>query len=629
VRPGPGPAGTGEGPRAAASDGRFEALLEHIPDIVSRFDRALRHLYVNSAVARATGRPPAEFLGKTNEELGMPPDLCARWREALERVFATGEPAEVEFSFPSPGGVRHFAGRAVPESPDGREVESVIVVTRDVTARHRAEQAAASVARFPEENPHPVLRIAADGTVIYANAGARSILAELGGGVDGTAPAAWRAMAAGALESQSAEVFEGRYLGRVFSFDVVPVLAEGYANLYGHDVTELRRAQEALSAVRDRLEEEVRDRTSDLERAVNALQGEVADRRRAMHLLAESNELLERMFANTHLMMAYLDTSFNFIRVNEAYAAADGRSPDYFPGRNHFELYPNPENEAVFRRVVRTGQPHFVYEKPFSYPGRPERGVTYWDWSVRPVLDEDGQTGGLLLALLDVTERKRLEKEVVEIGDRECRRLGQDLHDGLSQRLTALSYRCQNLRRRLADAGDGEMGDELERLTEMAREAIRESRSLARGLAPVELRAGGLMEALAELAARTTETFGIACTFACPRPVLLADEALATHAYRIAQEAVTNAVRHSGGEHIVLGLSRGAGAATIEVEDDGCGLPPGPRTGGAGGGMGLHIMRYRAEMIGGHLALEPRPDGGTRVRVTFPVPASDGLQEEA
>ncbi len=111
-----------------------------------------------------------------------------------------------------------------------------------------------------------------------------------------------------------------------------------------------------------------------------------------------------------------MDREFNFIRVNNTYAAADNRTPEFFPGKNHFDLYPDAGNEEIFRTVVRTGSPYVVFEKPFEYAQHPERGVSYWDWTLQPVKDPSGAVEGLVLILRDVTERKRsmIEKEKLE-----------------------------------------------------------------------------------------------------------------------------------------------------------------------------------------------------------------------
>ncbi|MFA5083480.1 MAG: PAS domain S-box protein, partial [Hydrogenophilaceae bacterium] len=127
--------------------------------------------------------------------------------------------------------------------------------------------------------------------------------------------------------------------------------------------------------------------------------------------LARSNELLEKTFATPHVLTAYLDREFNFLRVNEAYAAADRHPPQYFVGKNHFALYPNAENEAIFQNVVATGKPYVAYAKPFEYTGAPGRGITYWDLSLYPIIAPQGEVEGLVLYLLDVTQRHLAEEQ--------------------------------------------------------------------------------------------------------------------------------------------------------------------------------------------------------------------------
>jgi two-component system sensor histidine kinase UhpB len=135
------------------------------------------------------------------------------------------------------------------------------------------------------------------------------------------------------------------------------------------------------------------------------LEKEIVDRLRIEKRINATNELLENMFSNVHVMIAYMDRNFNFIRVNRTYAAADDRNPEFFVGKNHFDLYPNEENEAIFRNVVETGTPFSTYGKPFVYAGYPERGTTYWDWSLQPVRDTEGEVMGLVLSLVNVTDQ--------------------------------------------------------------------------------------------------------------------------------------------------------------------------------------------------------------------------------
>lgn len=130
---------------------------------------------------------------------------------------------------------------------------------------------------------------------------------------------------------------------------------------------------------------------------------------------AASAEMLSTIIDNIHEMVAYLDPQFNFIRVNKAYATADQKTVDFFPGKNHFDLYPNAENETIFRRVVETGEPYVVFNKPFEYAEAPERGISYWDWSIYPVHREGGEIDGLLLTLNNVTERVQREQSLLDV----------------------------------------------------------------------------------------------------------------------------------------------------------------------------------------------------------------------
>ncbi len=139
---------------------------------------------------------------------------------------------------------------------------------------------------------------------------------------------------------------------------------------------------------------------------------DITQRIEAEKALQKNYELLDRIFATTHFCIVYLDRELNYVRVNQAYADACGYPPEFFPGKNHFALYPTEKFEAIFRNAVATGEPFTVHANPFEFPHHPARGVTYWDWTLHPLRNTDGVVDGLLFALLDVTERTRSAREL-------------------------------------------------------------------------------------------------------------------------------------------------------------------------------------------------------------------------
>ena len=137
---------------------------------------------------------------------------------------------------------------------------------------------------------------------------------------------------------------------------------------------------------------------------------DITRRKQAEESLKQEHFLLQSVMngaKNSHLV--YLDRDFNFVRVNETYATTCGFSPEEMIGKNHFALYPHDENEAIFARVRDTGEPFEVHDKPFEFIDQPERGVTYWDWTLTPAKDETGQTNGLIFSLFETTKRKQAE----------------------------------------------------------------------------------------------------------------------------------------------------------------------------------------------------------------------------
>jgi hypothetical protein len=212
----------------------------------------------------------------------------------------------------------------------------------------------------------------------------------------------------------------------------------------------------------------------------------------------------------------------------------------------------------------------------------------------------------------EIAARQRLEKEILEISEREQQRIGRNLHDDLGQRLVSISYMSHLLANALAASGTPE-AEQAAKITALLNDSLTLTRSLARGLHPVALKSGGLMAALADLAERTSEIFQVECCFSGPSEEPGLPDNVAIHLYRIAQEAVTNAVNHGKATEIRIEFDSQPARAALAVRDNGSGLPKlSPRR----KGMGLRIMNYRADMIGGLLVFSTPENGGTVVSCT-------------
>ena len=215
----------------------------------------------------------------------------------------------------------------------------------------------------------------------------------------------------------------------------------------------------------------------------------------------------------------------------------------------------------------------------------------------------------------EVKERLKLENRILEARESEQARIGQDLHDGLCQHLVATAFSASLLQQNLAAKHVSEAG-EAAKIVGLLDESITQARDLAKGLYPVPLEREGLETALQALADTTTKRTGIDCSLdVCDRPADL-EKGKTIHLYRIAQEAVNNAVKHSGARRILIEFEAADSSFDLKVSDDGKGLGSGVPNGASSGegGMGLHIMDYRARAIGAKLEVAPAGSGGTRIR---------------
>lgn len=232
-------------------------------------------------------------------------------------------------------------------------------------------------------------------------------------------------------------------------------------------------------------------------------------------------------------------------------------------------------------------------------------------------LQKQVETGQAALAE-QIAERKVLERELIATSEREQQRFGHELHDSLGQHLTGAAITAHLLAKKLKGRPEVENAT---KLVDLLDQGVELTRSLARGLYPVELEAAGLMAALDELARGTTTLTRQSCRFECPSPIAVEDRNAAMHLFRIAQEAVNNAVKHARAKSILVRFEQEKSEVRLTVEDDGRGLDP-AEAAAKPQSMGHRIMRNRAAVIGGRLEIRSRPGGGTLVSCLLPPPSA-------
>jgi PAS domain S-box-containing protein len=313
-------------------------------------------------------------------------------------------------------------------------------------------------------------------------------------------------------------------------------------------------------------------------------------------------------------MMIVLDREGKIIRFNRACEQTTGYSFDEVKGKFIWDIFIPSEElssvKAVFKKLY-SGKFPIKSENHWVSKSGEARLIA---WSRTALLNDNGAVEYIIGSGIDITDRKRLEHEVIEISGREQRRIGQDLHDGICQHLAGTELMSQVLEQNLARQHRPE-ARQAAQIAAHVREAISQTRMLARGLSPVELESNGLMSALQELASNTSKLFGVPCHFRCGTPVLIQNNNAATHLYRVAQEAINNAIKHGKAGNITILLSLTDGTGTLAIEDDGVGFP---RKAVENRGMGLRIMKYRAGMIGASLEVRRAGTTGTLVLCTFP-----------
>lgn len=364
------------------------------------------------------------------------------------------------------------------------------------------------------------------------------------------------------------------------------------------------------------------------------------ERRQAVEALRQLTQTLEQRVTERTQDVAKAQQRFRQMAdiVEASDDAIISKSPDGIIlswNRGAERMFGYTAEEMVGQPVTRLAPPGRLEEAP-AILRRIKQGITVRHYeTIRQHKDghvvdislavfplrqgDDGTVVGAASIARDITERKRLEREVLAMGEREQQRIGQDLHDGLGQHLLGIALMGKLLQRKLVAQNLPEAA-EAGQITELVSQAIPQIRQLAEGAYPSELQSGGLVSALRQLAAKTERLTGVPCEVEAAETMPLPEMETALHLYRIAQEAMNNAIRHGQAGRLKLCIGPDRQHLSMTIQDDGSGFPSEANgTDEPNKGLGLRIMSYRAGMIGAQLDVRPDPAGGTIVECRMPL----------
>jgi PAS domain S-box-containing protein len=325
---------------------------------------------------------------------------------------------------------------------------------------------------------------------------------------------------------------------------------------------------------------------------------------------ASLKERYEELFENANDMVFTSDLNGRITSINKTGERLLQHPREVILTKNLVELLAEDQREAArqwFKQVIQGAELPPAEWEFMNALGQHLR----LEVNARPV-GQAGKNAEVESVARDITERKRLEREILEISNREQRRIGHDLHDGVCQQLAAIAYRIDIMADQLQEKGLAE-SSEMERIGSLVNETITQTRAVARGLFPVQLEENSLVSAIEEFVASVKNLFKTQCQFSCDEPLLTVENTVSLHLYYIIQEAVLNAVKHGKATSIAISIVRDNDRFVLTIRDDGMGF----QALGSSTGMGIRIMRYRASVIGTTLDLKSSPGQGTQITCTF------------
>ncbi len=356
----------------------------------------------------------------------------------------------------------------------------------------------------------------------------------------------------------------------------------------------IKKAEDLLRKEKDILKELVLERTRSL------VDSELK--------LKKERDFLKSLEDASPAYYVALDPDGKVLSMNRALLEALGYAPAEVRGRHYVDSFV-PESARDATRKLHDGLipgATSVHESPVRGRDGKEHLV---EWHVRALHREDGSVDFIFCVGIDVTERKNLEKTIINANEKERHRLSQELHDGLGTYLTGVAFKSEIMRLKLKERLSEE-SRELEEVVGMIHSAIDRTRELARGLCPVDMGSGGLRAAVEDFRVEMEQSSGRSCLLRWDEGIAIRDDLVASNLFYIIREAVDNAIRHGDARNIIISLSSENGAPVLKIDDDGRGLGDAPEK---LDGLGLRIMRYRAWIIGASIEIRKNTGGGVSI----------------
>lgn len=345
-----------------------------------------------------------------------------------------------------------------------------------------------------------------------------------------------------------------------------------------------------------------------------ALHQEVKDLKLMSARTEQAEEDYARFFDQSLELLCVAGFDGYFKRLNPMWATQLGWSREEMGARPYLDFVHPDDYQTTLRQVdaLSKGTETILFENRYRHKDGSYRWLR-WNARFVPVSQR------IFASARDVTYQKRLEREILEIADQEKERLGRELHDGLCQTLAGIAALSSTLAIGLERGSESAASADAREISTLLNEAIVETRNLAHSLGPLVLHAVGLKAMLQTLALNIHDRFGVSCTLECNWPMGRLSHDAESHLYRIAQEAVNNAVVHGRAQLIEISLGIEGGEGFLCIRDDGVGLS---EDAGAADGVGMHTMAYRSRIISGSLEVRRRSLRGTVVSCAFPVPGT-------